>query len=297
MNPEPLSLFFDTKEKTRPDLDVVAAASIAWTDTLRAIANQIDPSAELSIKFVDATQGSSIFNTLVHWKNVSADFSEDKIARLERGSGKHPRSRKLALALLPFLIITGIPTLNFYFGEKQNGLSDEDRELLDRLLDELNDKEKQKIETPRRRFYQTVQQDSNIIGVGASELHGKRPSLIIPSNRFDEYTGLWAMESDIEEESAERTEETKLDVVLISPALVKHPRNWIFKPDGLPEFHAIMKDASVLNAIAQDKGLGETMREGIPMRILIETKEKKTSGKWRLKPKGRSVLKVLSPRI
>jgi hypothetical protein len=104
--------------------------------------------------------------------------------------------------------------------------------------------------------------------------------------------GLFRIDTDI----PERITQTVLEVTLEKPALVHTARSWTFKPDGLPEFDAVMRDARVLNAI-QTKGFPPQMREGIRMTIRIETHEVLVDGQWKLVRGGRSVMRVIDPKI
>jgi hypothetical protein len=55
-----------------------------------------------------------------------------------------------------------------------------------------------------------------------------------------------------------------------------------------------MKDAKFLAAL-ESKGIHETLRANIPMTIKVEIKETLVRGEWKVMPRGRSVVKVLSP--
>jgi hypothetical protein len=51
-----LSLHFKLKDGEKADLEVVAAAMLAWVDALRSAALTIDPSSELKVEIVDADE-------------------------------------------------------------------------------------------------------------------------------------------------------------------------------------------------------------------------------------------------
>ena len=99
-----------------------------------------------------------------------------------------------------------------------------------------------------------------------------------------------------ESEIQERIEPSFMEVTLVKPALVHTPRAWTFKPDGLPEFDAVMRDAKVLQLI-ENEGFPATMREGIRMTIRLQTREVFVDSKWRLVKGGRSVMRVISPKL
>ena len=116
---------------------------------------------------------------------------------------------------------------------------------------------------------------------------------MVSKESFPVEGGLFAMQ---EEGVQERITPAVVEVVLVKPALVHTPRTWTFKPDGLPEFDAVMRDALVLQAI-EDKGFTATMREGIRMTLRLEVKEVLVDGQWKLVRGGRSVMRVISPKI
>lgn len=270
----------------KADLEVIAAAALAWVDALRAAASVLDPDSELKVEIVDADEASLTINTIIEWfeKHV-----ETKLERLERGGARLPRTKKLALAVALFVVTTGIPTADFYFGE--DDFTDEDRALMEELLNELKDDSS--VQNANRRFYRTIERDSSITGVGVKETPTGAPIVIVPSGRFAEAGGLWTPDEDGLPEKVTRP---VMDVVLVKPALVHTPRAWSFKPEGLPEFDAVMRDPLVLKAI-QEQGLPERLREGIPMTIRLEVREILVDGQWKLVRGGRSVTRVLHPTL
>ena len=150
------------------------------------------------------------------------------------------------------------------------------------------------VETAKRKFYRTLEREPAITGVGIKEKpDDTKPLIMVPSEHFPEASGLWAPEEDGPKIEVSHT---VLDVVLVKPALVHTPRSWTFKPEGLPEFDAVMRDPGVLAAI-QSQGLPERLREGIPMTIRLEAKEERIGGQLRPIRGGRSVIRVISPKL
>jgi hypothetical protein len=279
-----VSLHFKLKPGEKADLEVVAAAAIAWVEALRAAAREIAPDDEIRVELIDADESSLILNTALDWV-------EKQIKKIQDGRRRHKRTEKLALALAVFLIFTAGPTWDFYFGDHKTELSDKDRHLLEGILEKL--KKSPNLDAPRRKFFRTLERDASIIGVGFSESAHEAPIEIIPANRFAELGGLWMPEEDAPHEQTTRP---LLDVILIRPALVSKPRSWTFKPEGLPEFDATMKDMRFLKAISDGK-MQERLREGIPMTIRLEVKEKMVNGVLKLTNRGRIVTEVVSPKI
>ena len=147
------------------------------------------------------------------------------------------------------------------------------------------------MQNANRKFYRTIERDPSIVAVGVKEKPDSEPFIMVPSEHFAEAGGLWSPE---DEGLPERVTRPIVEVVLVKPALVHTPRAWTFKPDGLPEFEAVMRDPLVLAAI-QEQGLPERLREGIPMTLRLEVREVYADGKWRLVRGGRSVIRVLHP--
>ncbi|MGE8940761.1 hypothetical protein ACO2I3_02500 [Leptospira interrogans] len=125
-----LTLYFGLKKGEKADLEIVAAAALHWVGALRAAAREIDPTAEIRVELVDAVESSLRLNTILDW-------AESTLERIEVGSGKYPRLKRLAIALAVFLPTVGHPTYEFYFGNDVAALTQEDRRRLDQLLERL----------------------------------------------------------------------------------------------------------------------------------------------------------------
>ncbi|THD74358.1 MAG: hypothetical protein E7812_18715 [Phenylobacterium sp.] len=278
-----LSLYFQLKPGEKADLEVVASAALAWVEGLRASARAMDPDAVVQVEIVDADESSLLINAILKWFEKTV---EPKLDRLARGAEKLPRTKQLAITLAAFLVITGPETYDFYFGKDK--FTAEDRKHLEELLAQTRDNKD--VQAARRRFYRAVERDPSIVAVGVKEAPDGEPVAIVPGRLFAEGGGLWEQDEDTIQERITRPE---IEVVLIKPALVHDPRAWTFKPDGLPEFDAVMRDPEVLQAMRT--GLPQSMREGITMRVRLEVKEVMVDGQWKLVRGGRSVTKVISP--
>lgn len=284
MSGENLSLYFGLEVEATADLEIISAAAIAWVETLRALAQAVNPNSDIRVELVDVDQSSAIYNTLIAWFEREV---EPQLARIEKGWKKAPRrSRTVLLSLAAFSVTTVAPTI-MGMGED---FTDEDREMLQRIEEQTKSPA---VETARQKFYRTIEREPAIKSVAIQESPHSSPIVIVFKDSFPEAGGLFAMEDD---GLQERVTQTVIEAVLVKPALVHNPRAWTFKPDGLPEFDAVMKDAKVLQAI-QDKGFPATMREGIRMTLRVQTKEVLVDGQWKLVRGGRSVLRVISPKL
>ncbi len=281
----PVSLYFKLREQETADLEIISAAAIAWVEALRAVAQAVDPDSDVKVELINVDQSSAIYNTLVDWFERTVEPHVDRVAR---GYDRQPRSRKLILALALFAVTTAYSTYDTYFGDD---FTDEDRETLKRI-DERT-RHNPAVTTARNKFFRIVERERSVVAVGIKEGPTSEPIVMVESESFPhDGDALFA----IEEDTPARITQSVLEVVLVKPALVHTPRAWTFKPDGLPEFDAVMRDAKVLHAI-QTRGFPEQMREGIRMTIRIEVREVSVDGQWRLIRGGRSVMRVIDPKI
>ncbi|WP_430415279.1 hypothetical protein [Parasphingorhabdus sp.] len=254
---------------------------------MRATAQAIEPNTDIKVKLIDVDESSAIFNTIIDWFEQSI---EPKLEQIQRGDGRIPRVRSLLLTIAPFLVITAYPTYLVYFSD-DDGYTDEDRKKLDEIHQKcMNDPA---VQTARRKFFRTVERESTITEVSIKESPDGPSVYTVKREHFAEAAGFF----DGPEED-ERIQITRpvLEVILVRPTLKAKPRSWTFKPEGLPEFEAVMKDPEVLSAIGSS-GLPEKLREGIPMTVRLEVKEVFEEGGWKLVRGGRSVTKVISPKL
>lgn len=286
MSAETLSLYFGVDDDAEVDLEIISAAAIAWVETLRALAQAVDPASDVRVGLVDVDQSSRIYNTTVEWFDRHIEPHLDRIAA---GASKAaPRSRQLVLGLAAFTVTTAIPTIQAAIGDS---FTEEDRARMIRIEEQTNSAA---VETARRKFFRTVEREPAITTVAIQEAPRSTPIVVIQSDAFAQSAGLFSVQdSDIQE----RITQSVIEVVLVKPALVHTPRSWTFKPDGLPEFEAVMRDGVVLQSIQEKKGLPVSMKEGVRMTLRLEVKEVMVDGQWRLVRGGRSVMRVISPKL
>lgn len=283
MNGE-ISLYFGLKDGERADLEVVAKAALEWIESVRAAAREIAPESQIRIELINAHESSLRLNAILDWV-------ETELTRIQEGAGRYPRITKLAIALAIFVPTVGVPTYDFYFGDKTVALNEQDRQLLNELLERT--RQNPEVKAKRQKFFKTLEHDPSISGAGVSEGHRDPLIVLVPSEHFAERGGLWAILSDDEQE---RTTYPVVDAVLVSAVLVPTPRAWTFQPPGLPKFSATMRDKQFLSALEHDS-VRERLRVGIPMTLRLKVKEKKVDGAWVVKRGGRSVIEVISPKV
>jgi hypothetical protein len=276
MTDDSIGLYFKLKPGEKADLEVVATAALEWLESARAAAREIEPGAQIHVGLVDATEASLQLNTVLEWV-------ESQLERIDRGGGRYPRLKKLAVALAIFVPTTGVETYRLYFGPHHEvALKEEDRKLIEensRLLHELIDRTHKNpdVGVRRQKFFKTLERDPSIIGAGVSEGPKYTPLILIPSDQFAEKSGLWAV---AEAEPDERIIYPVVEVTLVSPTLLPVPRSWRFQPvDGLPEFNAKMRDPRFLAALESDH-VKERLRTGIRMTLRLEVKETRAGDVW-----------------
>jgi hypothetical protein len=290
-----ISLYFTLKPGEKADLEVIAIAALEWLESARAAARDIDPSAQIHVELVDADESSLRLNTILNWV-------ESQLEKVEKGSGRYPRLKKLAIAIAIFVPTTGVETYRTYFGPQHEVLLNEgDRKLIEensRMLHEFIERTQKNpdVSIRRQKFFKALERDPSITGAGISEGPKIAPIVMIPSDQFAEKGGLWAaVETDHEPD--ERTIYPVVDVTLVSATLLPIPRPWRFRPDGLPEFNATMRDERFLAALEADH-VKERLRTGIRMTLRLAVKEMRVGGVWVAKPRGRrSVVEVIAPKV
>src|SRR5689334_10882990 len=71
----PLSLYIELEEGTKPDIEVVARAALAFGQGIREAAFVIDPSLEVRVQLVSGSESSLSLNSLIRAKSVRDLFT------------------------------------------------------------------------------------------------------------------------------------------------------------------------------------------------------------------------------
>lgn len=291
-----LAFYLATKPGQLPDLEVAASAAIHWAKGLKAAATALDPSAEYRVTLVAARPGSSNWIAKLEElrEKVEASTVNQSAERIKTGWQKIPLIVRIALGLAVVVPTTAAPTFDYWFGD--DGFSEtQKREMEDiyrKVVDDPN------VKAQRKAIYKEAPRDRAItgIGTGAPTSDDWKPNKILPANQFAEADGLFDLESDAEEKR--RTIPQTLDVILVTPRLENARRSWTFRQEGIPgTFNAEMVDTNFLQALERPGGIRENMRAKIPMRIALEIDQEKINGEWKLRRRGRRIVKVISPAV
>ena len=187
--------------------------------------------------------------------------------------------------------MTAVPTWKFWAGD--DGFSETQVEQIeDALKKVIGDKD---VTAHKQAMYKDAQRDRTIVGIGGGvpDTPDWKPKQTVPANQFALVEGLF----EPVEETKERTISQTLDVILVAPDLENAHKTWVFRQEGIPgTIRAIMKDDNFLAALERS-AVRERFRTDIPMRIEIEIKQRMENGEWKVKRKGRSVIRVISPEV
>lgn len=282
-----VGLYIALKPNEFVDLEVAASAAIAWCRTLKAASSAIESGYDYRVQLVEAKAGSSRWLAKIERSKIN-QFAKDTKAGFE----KVPLILKLAAGLAVGAVVTGGPTLDFYFGDE--GFTPKQLEQLQECQRRVA--EDREVQAHRREIFRELLRDPNVTGLGSGLASGEdwKPAALIPANQFAEAEGLFAIQEP-NKSTGERTLYQTLDVILVTPQLENAHRVWTFRQEGLPgRFSAVMRDARFLAAL-EASSIEERLRLNIPMRIRLEIKEILVDGEWRVKRKGRSILEVLAP--
>ena len=291
-----LAFYIATKPGELPDLEVAAAAAIQWAQGLKAAAAVLDPSVEYRVTLVAARPGSSNWIAKLEQLRQSLEASAANQA-VEKAKGqwqKVPLIARVGLGLAVVVPLTAKPTIDYWIGN--DGFSEtQKREMMEIYEKVAKDPS---VSAHRKKIYKEAPRDRKITGIGTGVPTGDdwKPRNTLPANQFAEADGLFEPQKAVNDDS-ERVISQTLDVILVTPRLENARRTWTFRQEGIAgTINAEMADKKFLAAL-EKAGVRETLRANIPMRIRLEIKQKKVDGEWKVPPRGRKVVEVVSPTV
>jgi len=289
-----VALYFALEPDQLVDLEVAAATAIEWARGMKAAAAAMDPNYAYRVSFVVAEPGSSKwFARLERTRQaIEASALNQAAERVLRGWKSVPLLLRTVAALAIVVPTTAKPTYEYWFAGES--FSDEQIKQIGEVMRKVQ--QEPTVRVQRQRVYQTAQRDRHITGLGAGIASSPewKPKHVVRSDQFVIEDGLFELQVP---DAHERTIYQNLDVVLVTPRLQNAPLSWEFRQEGIPgSFRAQMKDKDFLAALDRE-GVRETLRSNIPMAIQLEIKQRLVEGEWKVARRGRSVVKVLSPRV
>ncbi|WP_447724578.1 hypothetical protein [Sphingomonas koreensis] len=291
---EAVALYLDLRPEDLVDLEVAAAAAIQWSRGLKAAARVADPDFEYRVTLIAAEPGSSRWLARMERYRSSIEASKANLAveRLKTGWERVPLILRLSIGLGVVVPLTIDPTIEWWTdtGDFSPVQVQQIEETMRKVANDPS------VTAHRKAIYKEVQRDPKItaVGAGVPDGEGWKPKRTVPADRFAEADGLFDLQKEPERE---RIIPATLDVILVTPRLENAARVWTFRQEGIPgTITATMKDKRFLAAL-EKAGIRETLRANIPMRIRLEIRQKLIDGEWKVTPRGRAVVEVLSPAV
>jgi hypothetical protein len=264
MTTAPITLYLDLEPGQVADLEVVARASLAFAAAVKDLAYIIDPSLDLRIELESGTEGSLGLN--------------NRLRNLKEKAGE---TFTLAAVIGGVMGWFGGEVAHYGFeklmehitGEDHRGFTPEQRKEFEEML--RKSREGKVAEQHVHRIYQELDRDPMIRGVGATQVQGERPAVIVPRSEFAARAGRAAPR---EETINRRVRVEDVQVLLISPVLLPGNRRWKLK-SAQGEFGAAIKDADFINRVLAGT-TNVRMKAGIEMSVELETAEEFRHGVW-----------------
>jgi len=276
-------LHFEIAQGSFADTKVVAEALIRWVDLVQEAVKVIEPGGEIDLEIIGNERGSLRFLQVIK-------FIEQGMSDIDGAWSEYPYIKKAVLGSAHVFaagVVSGLISVAVSPDVQKVELSERGLEALAQMQGAVG--EAPAVQTASRRFYQAVERDAAIVGVGVAQSRDEKP-LIVPRSEFHARGGLWVIEEDPQPDH-EKVDEW--DVVLLKAPFSHKRLSWQFSRDGLP-FSALMDDAIFLSAV-KDGRVPINLQEGVMMRIRVAYRERLDGQVWKTDPKSRRVVKVLSP--
>ena len=263
----PLTLYLDLAEGEKPDLEVVARASLAWAAAVKEIAFHLDPGLEVSVELASGTPGSLNLNTLV--RSV-----RDKIG-----------GTNLRIAIISAIVFVAKDTASWGVGEVLDWIKGPDgpaevQELSDEEIDEIATKVVEKLQgavaqKEVRQVYKELERDQSITGAGATLVPDKKPERVIPRASFPTDDG----PEVVQEVETKRTDTIDMQLVVQRAILVEDKtRKWEFGSDR-GKFGALVRDQDFLESVWEGTAR-IPMMAGVVLDAEVEVTEELRGNVW-----------------
>lgn len=270
-----LTLHFETVPGTSVGISTIAVSLLEFDRLAREIAARTDPFIQFEMTLERTEEGSLRFLT-----NLKQKVS-------------YKRLKELACAIILTLILQPIaedrirPLLEEY-GLIDPSMSDADvQRISNAVVDALKDEE---VQRSRNGFYNAVEADPAVSGIGAVTDHGTRkPERLVKREEFPSMA--LAAESPSEIEAVQREVPTETTLTLEMPVLRQSSKaKWTFRKNGVKISASLKDDEFVSNALSGN--LGIPLIEGVEFDVVLVEHQEFIDGAWHLK--SYSVRKVIS---
>lgn len=263
---QPLTIYFDLSQDSRPTIGAVGKAMVEFEKMAGEAVFLLEPGVEFSMVY-----------------QFSAPGSLRIIAGL-RGLASRERLKTLAIIIATTLVNNGVGHLQgIVMDEAIEAIADEEVTLtekdIERIVEEVRKVERSEtVKAPRREFYRAVEPDHAISGVGAKPNDQKEPpQVIVPREEFAARSVIQKTnEPDVEDNT--RVVSERVQVVLVLPPLIESKRQWRVFWDGR-EIGAKMLDDNFKDQILN----GQTnlkLAGGVILEVTLEITQELEHGLW-----------------
>lgn len=269
-----LTLHFETVPGLSVGISTIAVSLLEFEKLAREIAARTDPFVRFEMTLERTEEGSLRFLTNL------------------RSIIPYKRLKELAYAITLALIIQPVvedrvrPILEEY-GLVDPSMSDDDvKRISDAVVNAMKDED---IQRARNGFYNAVEADPAITGVGTIADHtSRKPEIIVRRPDFPQMA--LAAESPADLEAVQREVPSEVTLTLEVPVLRKSSKaKWIFRREG-NKLSASLKDEEFV-ASALSGNLGIPLIEGVEFDVILVEHQEFKDGVWHTK--GHSVRKVI----
>lgn len=281
----PISIYFGVDEGERASLEVIARATLEWTEAIRSLAFIIDPGLEVRVEFVESEDGSVWLSNLVR--------------AVKEGDEKALKA--LAIGILAFFAIGPALHLQADFGDelfKALGhedtvvLSDtEKQDIVNRVIEGI---EKTNLLERRQAIIREVERDPAIRSVGVDTVPRREgPRVKISRSEFPSYGA--RTDQVVLPPERDTRQLLGIDVIVVRPTLRKgedRPR-WRFEKGG-SEWSATIEDDEFIWAVRNGQ-TGLAMAIGERMKINVALDQEMQEGEWVIV--NRRVTRVIEPAV
>jgi len=268
----PLSLYIDLQPDKRADLEVVGRAAVAWAQTIREAAFQVDPFLEVRVELVSGTEGSLNLNSVIQ---AVRDVLDDPMQLKAIGLG----------VAVFFALEVGGWGINKALDGFWDWVWQESPEIAEELTDEkrkeieeivLRIVEAKSARANAQEVYKQLSQDNSVRGVGVSLRPEQKPVAIVPRDEFSVRSGI---ESVVVETVVRRTVSSRVSLTLVSPALTEDEYKWRFRL-GDKTLWAYMADDAMQARITPGSSSAPGMTIGIVMDVTLQTIQEMNETVW-----------------
>ncbi|BAK65336.1 hypothetical protein SLG_06610 [Sphingobium sp. SYK-6] len=276
-------LHFELAPGQFADTKIVAEALIRWAELVEAAVKAIEPAGTVELEIIGNERGSLRFPQIIK-------FIEQGIADVDAAWQQYPYIRKAVIGSAHVLatgVVGGLIAASLAPEVQKVELTEGGQAAKSEMEAKIS--ESTSVQTASRKFYQIVERDPAITGVGVAQSREEEP-VIVPRSEFHARSGLWSIEED-PAPAHEKIDEW--DVVLLRAPFSHKRLPWQFSRDGLT-FSALMDDAQFLLAVKEGR-VPINLQEGVVMRIRLAYSERLEGQVWKTEPKSRRVVKVISP--